>query len=237
MERNVGVAAYNVGFEQASGEFIVILDDDSFPAANAIGRMVEKFQRNPKLAVVAFDVRNYASYDQVAEEPEARSQPARSKSSNDYLMSFNGAGAGVRKEVFKQVGYYPAEFFLYYNELDAAIRIHDAGYEIEFFPDVISYHKYSPVNRASWRAPFYHTRNAFWFLWKNYPLSMACKETLKLCSMCLYYSMEQKTVIYLKAMIAALTQAGQLAGKRKAVSRRVARKIRVPLDLNFTFYR
>ena len=50
MEENSGVAAYNVGFEEAEGEFIVILDDDSFPAEEAVARMVGKFQANPKLA-------------------------------------------------------------------------------------------------------------------------------------------------------------------------------------------
>ncbi|HUC91994.1 MAG TPA: glycosyltransferase family 2 protein [Paenibacillus sp.] len=235
MAENRGVAAYNDGFEAASGEYIVILDDDSFPGRNAIHRMVEKFEKDPRLGVVAFDVRNYEAYDQVTSDEAGSAAP--SPSANDYLMSFNGAGAGVRKSVFRSVGYYPAEFFLYYNELDAAIKIHDAGYGIEFFADVVAYHKYSPVNRASWRAPFYHTRNAFWFLWKNYPIGMALKETIRLCYLCFYYSMEQKTTVYLKAMGTAFGQAGQISGKRRPVRKEVAARIRAPHRLIFTFYR
>ncbi|MDG0794580.1 glycosyltransferase family 2 protein [Cohnella ginsengisoli] len=151
MPENLGIAAYNRGFEKANGEFIVIIDDDSFPAKHAIGRMVDKFEANQQLAVVAFDVRNYASFDPTRDDELPSVATA---SSGDYLMSFNGAGAGVRKSVFEQAGYYPAEFFLYNNELDTAIRIHDAGYEIAFFADVVAYHKFSPVNRSSWRAPF-----------------------------------------------------------------------------------
>jgi len=62
LKENLGVAAYNKGFQQAQGKYIVILDDDSFPGSNAIPRMVEEFEKNEKLGVVAFDVRNYYDY-------------------------------------------------------------------------------------------------------------------------------------------------------------------------------
>jgi tetratricopeptide (TPR) repeat protein len=62
LESNIGVAAYNIGFRKAQGEYIVILDDDSFPEKNAVSRMVEEFEKNEKLGVVAFDVRNYYDY-------------------------------------------------------------------------------------------------------------------------------------------------------------------------------
>jgi len=62
LKKNLGVAAYNIGFNQAEGEYIVILDDDSFPEKNAISRMVEEFDKNEELGIVAFDVRNYQDY-------------------------------------------------------------------------------------------------------------------------------------------------------------------------------
>jgi len=54
LEKNIGIAAYNMGFDRATGEYIVILDDDSFPVKNAITRMVEEFEKNDKLGVAAF---------------------------------------------------------------------------------------------------------------------------------------------------------------------------------------
>lgn len=235
MDNNIGIEAYNHGFEAAKGEYIVILDDDSFPHPQAVKRMVKKFAANPKLGVVAFDVRNYYKYDEVAAEvvEEAQSQAV----SKDYYMGFNGAGAGVRKDVFKKAGYYPAEFFLYMNEADSSYRILDMGYEITFFSDVVSYHKYSPQNRKSWRAPYYYTRNAFFMVWKNLPLGLAVKRTIYLMYMSFYSAMEQKSFIYIKAMFHAFTKMKLIKGKRKPVNADVAHKLRVPLNVSFSFFR
>lgn len=236
MFKNIGIEAYNIGFKNARGEYIVILDDDSFPREDAVARMVEKFERDEKLGIVAFDVRNYFGYDDIEDKKQDVTDNTAAVA-RDYLMAFNGAGAGARRELLEQVGFYPEEFFLYWNEQDTAFRILDAGYKIEFFSDVISYHKYSPKNRESWRAPFFYTRNAFWLIWKNYPTGMAVKLTNKMVRDCIYYSMEQKTLVYIKAMIAAFRQIGKLRGKRKAVDRYIAENLRIPFNSAFTFYK
>jgi len=236
MPSNIGIAAYNAGFEEACGKYIVILDDDSFPEKHAIERMVRRFEADPELGVVAFDVRNYYSIDDIKIVDEAADYSGAAGNER-YIMSFNGACAGVRADVFRRVGYYPEEFFLYNNELDTAFRIWDAGYAIRSFPDIVGYHKYSPANRSSWRAPFYYTRNAFWVAWKNYPAGQAASVTLELIFRCFYHSMEQRTGIYLKAMWSAFVRIGKLKGKRKPVHPDIARRLRAPVNINFTFYR
>lgn len=231
--KNMGIGAWNVGFRRSTGSFVVLLDDDSFPAAKAVERMVNKFRDDPKLGVVAFDVRNYYSYDDVAEDgPEEDSA-----TTEDYLMGFNGAGVGMRREVFEQAGCFPEEFFLYWNEQDTAIRILDAGWKIKFHADVVAYHKYSPANRASWRAPFYYCRNAFWLVWKNYPLADALRRTVRLGRLVAYHSVEQKTWVYVKAALSAISGVFMIARLRKPVRPEVAKTFRAPLELSFTFYR
>ena len=127
---NLGIEAYNLGFEAAEGKFILIIDDDSYPDKESIERMVQKFSKNPKLGVCAFDVRNADDYDQVA-----KASNSASISQSSYSTGFNGAGAGVRKDIFKKVGFYPGEFFLYMNEADCSLRIPwILRYEIRFFP-------------------------------------------------------------------------------------------------------
>jgi hypothetical protein len=238
MEKNIGIAGYNQGFEVARGEYLVIIDDDSFPAPNSIDRMVKRFERDPLLGVIAFDVRNFYHYDEVASFEEAVSSTESSAAISDhYYMSFNGAGVGIRSDLFRQVGYYPEEFFLYNNEMDSAFRIWDAGYRIEFHSDIIAYHKHSPVNRASWRAPYYYVRNAFWLVWKNYPADMAIKLTRTLIFHCIHASLEQRTWIYLKALRDAFRQIYRISGKRKPVQEHIAKNLRVPYDVFFTFYR
>ena len=229
---NLGIEAYNLGFKAAEGEFILIIDDDSYPAKESIDRMVQKFSENPKLGVCAFDVRNADDYDQVAHHSNSITETPSS-----YSTGFNGAGAAIRKEVFQEVGFYPGEFFLYMNEADCSLRIRDLGYEIRFFPDLVAYHKMAAKNRESWRAPFYYTRNSFWLVWKNYPTARALKDSLTLSFMCFYHCMEQRTLIYIRAMISAFWHLAQLSDKRHPVKPKVAEEMRIPLHLCFTFYR
>lgn len=235
LDDNIGIGAYNIGFKKAKGKYIVIIDDDLFPHKEAISRMVNKFEKNEKLGVVAFDVRNFYKYDEVTME-EIKEENTAAESTH-YIMAFNGAGAGVRRELLEEVGFYPEEFFLYWNEQDTAFRILDKGYEIKFYSDCISYHKYSPKNRESLRAPFYYTRNAFWLIWKNYSFKKSIALTFKMIKNCFYYSMEQRTFIYLKAFIFAFKDSYKLKKKRKVVDKGIEDNLRIPLDVSFTFFK
>lgn len=237
MFKNIGIEAYNIGFKNAKGKYIVILDDDSFPEKHAVARMVQKFEENEKLGIAAFDVRNYYNYDSVANDIIEEKTENSSAEAKDYLMAFNGAGAGVRKCVFEKIGFYPEEFFLYWNEQDTSFRMLNSGYQIKFFSDIVSYHKYSPQNRKSWRAPFYYCRNSFWLVWKNYPLLQAVQKTIMLIYMTFYYSFEQKTFVYFKAMLNAFWYIMIPLKKRNAVKDDISKNLRIPFESSYTFFR
>jgi GT2 family glycosyltransferase len=234
--KNIGVAAYNKGFQQSQGKYIVVLDDDSFPEINAIPRMVEEFKQNEKIGVVAFDVRNYYDYKKTNLSYEINHLKDKCEKNNiRYQMAFNGAGVGIRKKCIDELGGYPEEFFLYWNEQDLSIRILNAGYQIRWFPDIISLHKYSPSNRESWRAPFYYTRNLYWITWKYFPLRKCLKDTIKLLYYCWYYSFEQRTTIYLKATITALFKIRRI--KRTPADKQIIENLRLTFRLPFVYYK
>ncbi|ABZ83338.1 glycosyl transferase, family 2 [Heliomicrobium modesticaldum Ice1] len=92
--KNLGVEGYNAGFRQARGEYVLILDDDSFPAYDAITRMVSRFQADPRLGVVAFDVRSYDQFVQWEqqgrpERSETSGEKAQALAEPDYYMSLS----------------------------------------------------------------------------------------------------------------------------------------------------
>ncbi|MDQ1352085.1 MAG: hypothetical protein QG657_2391 [Acidobacteriota bacterium] len=238
LPRNIGVAAYNIGFEKAAGQYIVVLDDDSFPGKNAIPRMVEAFQKNDKLGVVAFNIKNHATLSNLSDQSDQSNSSELSDLSDTtggYSMAFNGCGAGIRKSLIDRVGGYPGEFFLYWNEQDLAIRILAAGYQIRSFNDIIAYHKYSPANRESSRAPFYYTRNLYWLTWKYFPMLKLIKDTLQLIYCSFYYTLEQKTLVYLKATLSALLNIKKI--KRKPVAKEIINKLRLTYKLAFIYYK
>jgi GT2 family glycosyltransferase len=237
LPRNIGVAAYNIGFEKAAGQYIMVLDDDSFPQKNAIPRMVEEFQKNDKLGVVAFDIKNYDTLSDQSDLSDSSDSSNSSNSSDEtaYRMAFNGCGAGIRKSLIDRVGGYPDEFFLYWNEQDLAIRILAAGYQIRSFTGIIAYHKYSPANRESLRAPFYYTRNLYWLIWKYFPMLKLIKDTLQLIYCSFYCSLEQKTPVYLRATFWAILNLRKI--KRKPVDKGIIKKLRLTYKLAFIYYK
>ncbi len=237
LTQNIGVAAYNIGFKEATGEYIVVLDDDSFPGKNAIPRMVEEFENNDKLGVVAFDIKSYEEFNRLQKKDESvmTGIPSVPGESGDYRMAFNGCGAGIRKSVIDRVGGYPEEFFLYWNEQDVAIRILSIGYQIRSFTDIIAFHKNSLTNRDSLRAPFYHTRNLYWLIWKYFPMPMLIKDTVQLIYCSFYYTLEQKTPVYLKATLSAILNIKKL--KRKPMEKEIIEKLRLTYKLAFIYYK
>jgi GT2 family glycosyltransferase len=194
---------------------------------------VEIFRARDDVGVVAFDVRSYHCYSEVAALPPSLDRDA----TPEYPMGFNGAGAGVRRRLLLDAGGYPEEFFLYWNELDLALRILQAGYRIAQYPGVVAFHKLSPGNRASTRGPFYYSRNLFWIYWKYFPLGMLLPATARLVYQCLYSCLEQKTTVYLQALWAAFSGAGMIARKRCVLREEITRQVRIAWKLAFIQYR
>ncbi len=236
LKENIGVSGYNKGFAISKGKYILILDDDSFPSENSVKRMIEEFEKDKTIGIIAFDVRNYNSYNQVSKQDENKEQEKKTDKKR-YLMGFNGAGAGIRKQLIDKIGGYPDEFFLYWNEMDLSIRVLNEGYKILWVNDIISYHKYSPKNRDSQRGPFYYTRNLYWIILKYFPLFKGIGKILKLLYYSVYFGLEQKTVIYLKASFNAIFNSKIAFKNRKKIKKEIIENIRIEYRLPFIIYR
>ncbi len=232
LPENIGVAGYNRGFAACRGEFVLILDDDSCPAPGSIAGMVGAFRRKPEVGVVAFDVRSFHSYRENQEKaPPVEESPAT------YQMGFNGAGVAIRRRVLEEVGGYAEEFFLYWNEQDLAIRILEAGYRILHSPALVSFHKYSPTHRQNRRGPFYYTRNLYWVIWKHLPLPRMACDTLRLLFLTLFHTLEQRTTVYLEATWSAFFDGSRAWRKRRPISRKLAKRLRISPQLAFILFR
>ncbi|MBI5638037.1 MAG: glycosyltransferase family 2 protein [Nitrospinae bacterium] len=221
---NLGIAGYNIGFKAAAGEYIVVLDSDSYPARDAITRMAAIFERHPEAGIVAFDVHAATG---VEEEPVSGAAVAE-------VYGYHGAGAGIRRAVFEKAGYWWEPFFLYFNEMDHALRALREGFAILHSPAVRAYHKSSPVGRPSGRGAFYYTRNAFWIVWRHYPLWAMCMATAYLIYNAIGETFWQGTTVYLRAMAAAFGGAGAALRERRPLHPALFARTRIPLKLVFT---
>jgi len=231
LPENIGIAGYNVGMKEAKGEYIVLLDSDSFPEKDCIEKMVSCFEQTPDLGVAAFDVRNY----------EYRNKDIHPADHAGHLSEiaatgYNGAGVGIRKECLRNAGYLYEPFFLYMNEQDHSLRILKSGYKIILFPGLIAYHKQSPVGRSNERMAYFYTRNLLWLIWRNFPLPNMIISTLKIFFLCSLYTLILKEKVYIKAVTDAISGISHVAETRSPIGKDIMRRVRIPLNLAFTVY-
>lgn len=162
--KNLGIAGYNQGFEQARGDYILVLDDDSCPKdLDTIERLITQLDHNPKIGVIACKIIN--EHGQLQSSWHLPKQQKAGAS-----MSFIGCGFAIRRDLFADIGWYPASFFLYQNEVDVAIQVRRHGYDIYYDPQTVVIHRGEASNRPNWRRVYYPTRNTIWLIRRYFPL-------------------------------------------------------------------
>lgn len=162
---NIGIEALNTAFGAAHGEFVLVLDDDSWPEPGAIGAAVARFEEKPPLGLVAADIL----------EPESRKRwdmaylPLHPGTEPQPWHCFVGCGFFIRTELLREIGGYPEGFFLYANEAPVAAEVLLRGYDLEFLPQARVFHKMpSRQSGFSQNHVFYGLRNDLQTAWRYY---------------------------------------------------------------------
>ncbi len=143
LRRNRGSCAKAYGLVYATGEYVVFLDDDSFPRPGSLSRMIERFRSHPRLGAAGFAV--YL--------PDGRQEASA------LPGVFVGAGVGFRTAALRQVGGLDRTFFMQAEEFDVCFRLHMAGWDVDVFEDLQVDHLKTPQARRSDRTSFLDVRN------------------------------------------------------------------------------
>ncbi len=164
-DTNLGfAAANNRGFEIACGRYIVLLNSDAFLRPGSLQRSIEHMDANPNVGLgggrlVGPDnswqpsARMFPSplnelltmSGLAAKYPKSRFLGRVDRTWADPLEAapvdwVPGAFSIVRREVLERVGHFDERFFLYYEEIDLCRRIRAAGYDVWYWPDIVTLH-------------------------------------------------------------------------------------------------
>jgi glycosyltransferase involved in cell wall biosynthesis len=150
---NLGPCAKNLAIPKAQGQYIIFLDDDSYPEPNSVERMIQHFQRKPKLGAAVFTI----------------TLPDGSRECSAYPDVFIGCGTGFRREALLQVGGLPTDFFMQAEEYDLSLRLLDAGWRVQTFDDLKVSHLKTPGARYSERVTQFDVRNNLVLLTRYFP--------------------------------------------------------------------
>ncbi len=176
LDKNLGFAnANNIGFEQASGKYILILNPDTLLAENTLSVMFNYMENNSGVGIAGFKVLNQDGSFQVSCRrgfptpwasfsklfglqrlfPNSRlfakyNQTFRSIDETYYIDALIGAFMFARKEVLTGLHGFDKDFFMYGEDLDLCYRASRAGWKTAYVHETsIIHYKGESTKRSS----------------------------------------------------------------------------------------
>lgn len=159
LPRNLGCpGGRNHVLANCTGDYIVNLDDDGFLGEGALKRVVEAFDSDPTIGIIAMQQR-------FIDEPES----ARTSGDQGAEVGlFRGGVSAFRRAMLDKTGDYPDDFFLFAEEGYLALKAIDAGYRIVSRPDIIMWHPRIGASSGT-RWDYYRYRNPLLVVMRLFP--------------------------------------------------------------------
>jgi GT2 family glycosyltransferase len=171
LDKNIGIAGWNRGFEVAKGEYILVLDDDSYPEKYTLNLGIT-YTCKKKIDILALNVFNcYLNKFELEED---------SYSCNHFI----GCGVILSQSIISNLGGFSEILFIYCHEFDYVVRAIENNYKIDFLSKAIILHRNTlkqnnihPIKNPNYF--FYSSRNNFFLTFYYIPFPKVLLTVLK----------------------------------------------------------
>ena len=153
-KENYGFAkGNNIGLEASTGDYILILNNDTIVTPNFLYSLIKDFEDNPKIACLQPQIR-LSEDEQLLDGVGAfltftgflyhfgylkdRMEPKYNKRMK--IFSAKGACMILRRKAIEKVGLFDEDFFIFFEETDLCFRLWLAGYSVVYEPKSVIYH-------------------------------------------------------------------------------------------------
>lgn len=188
LNKNLGfTGACNAGYNFSTGDFIILLNNDTEVDPRWLETLVEAFDRVPQAGSVAskmllFDQRNvihtagdYYRSDGIPGNRGVWQADVGQYDQESFVFSACGGAAAYRRELLAEIGFLDDDFFFSCEDIDLAWRVNLAGFRVLYTPDAVVYHKLKASAGSGPTSSYYDGRNFLYIIWKNYPSSLLRK--------------------------------------------------------------
>lgn len=170
----------NAGLEVASGEVLVLLNNDTEVTPIWLKVLLDALDRHPEAGmatpkVLLWDdptrLHTTGDYMRVNGIPDSRGVWEKDEGQYDhetYVFGASGVAPAYRRTMLDEIGLLDADYQSYLEDVDLSWRAQLAGYRCVYAPQAVLYHKVSATGRGTLRS-FYVARNTIWMLAKNLP--------------------------------------------------------------------
>lgn len=187
LDRNYGfTGACNAGWRVASGEYVILLNNDTEVDPNWLAEIVSAFQYRPDVGIVAskmllFDRRDhfhtagdFYRLDGIPGNRGVWQEDVGQYDAEEEVFSACGGSAAYRRQLLEEIGFLDDDFFFSCEDVDIAWRAHLAGWKVLYVPTAVVYHKLKATG-GDVTGSYYDGRNFLYLIWKNYPSSLLKK--------------------------------------------------------------
>jgi len=182
LSENKGFAyACAEGFRQGRGEDIAVLNNDAVADTNWLKEMVSLMDSDDRLGMVACKVIN----NKTKELESAGIFPARNgmvflfKPENiertQEVFGACGVAGLYRGKMLRELGFYPEDFFIYYEDADLAYRARRAGWKAFYCPEAKVFHLGSETTSGMGIKDYYLPRNKLRTIVRNWDFELIVK--------------------------------------------------------------
>ena len=200
LDRNYGFArAVNIGIECSRAEYIALLNNDTAPRSNWLGKLVEALDTQPTYIVstaskmlkmadprLIDDAGDTLSW-QGAAYKRGHGKPADRFTDEELVFSACAGAALYRRRLLQEIGGFDEYFFAYLEDVDLGLRAQLRGYRCLFVPTAEVLHFGHGSRIPGGRYVRLMTRNRLILLFKNIPMPLLWRKLGKIIYGQLYF--------------------------------------------------
>ena len=153
-KENCGFAkGNNIGFKASTGDYILILNNDTVVTSNFLSPLIKDFENDPEIACLQPQIRlskNKKLLDGVGgfltftgflyHFGYLKDRMLSKYNKKMKIFSAKGACMLLRRKTIEKVGLFDENFFIFFEETDLCFRLWLAGYSVVYEPESVIYH-------------------------------------------------------------------------------------------------